>query len=153
MRKRYVIFADYFQFYLWDREMAPEAPTDYSDEDTKRRIKTGANVVVVQSARNMKVPVELEVLDAAPSDDLADWDHVAEASLELPSGKLQLHECTGGPIDDIDVAPGTYRVRAYYGRLDDLSANGLDGNDHYRIALWRAPLASIRVLKQHETAA
>jgi hypothetical protein len=153
MRKRYEIFADYFQFYLWDREMTPEAPTDYSDEDTKRRIKTGPNVVVVQPARNMNVPVELEVLDAAPSYDLADWDHVAEASLELPSGKLQIHECTGGPIDDIDVAPGTYRVRAYYGRLDDLSPNGLDGNDHYRIALWRAPLASICVLKQHEAAA
>jgi len=153
MRKQYEIFADYFQFYLWDREMAREAPTDYSDEDTKRRIKTGPNVVVVQPVRNMNVPVELEILDAAPLDDFAGWDHVAEASLELPSGKLQLHECTGGPVDDIDVAPGTYRVRAYYGRLGDLSLNGLDGNDHYRIVLWRAPSESIRVLKQHETSA
>ncbi len=150
MRKQYEIFADYFQFYLWDREMEPQAPTDYSDDDTRRRIKTGPNVVVIQPARNMDVPVEMEILDAAPPDDLNEWDHVAEASLELPSGKLQVHECTTGPVDDLDVEPGTYRVRAYFGRLGELSADGLDGNDHYRIVLWRAPFEAIRVLKQYE---
>ncbi|HLQ25536.1 MAG TPA: hypothetical protein VK138_06580 [Acidiferrobacterales bacterium] len=98
----------------------------------------------------MDVPVEMEILDAAPPDDLNEWDHVAEASLELPSGKLQVHECTTGPVDDLDVEPGTYRVRAYFGRLGELSADGLDGNDHYRIVLWRAPFEAIRVLKQYE---
>ncbi len=130
--------------------MEPQAPTDYSDDDTRRRIKTGPNVVVIQPARNMDVPVEMEILDAAPPDDLNEWDHVAEASLELPSGKLQVHECTTGPVDDLDVEPGTYRVRAYFGRLGELSADGLDGNDHYRIVLWRAPFEAIRVLKQYE---
>lgn len=151
MRRRYEIFADYFQFYLWDREMEPEAPTEYSDEDVKRRLKTGRNVVVIQPARNMDVPVDLEILDAAPPDDFADWDHVAEASLELPSGKLQIHECTGGPIDDLDLEPGTYRIRAYFGRLADLSSDGLDGNDYYRVAMWRAPFQPVRVLKQYES--
>ena len=150
MRKNYEVFADYFQFYLWDREVAPDAPTDYSEEDTKRRIKAAPNIVVVQPARNMDVPVELEVLPSRPADDFSNWDHVAEASLELPSGKLQLHECTGGPIDDISLEPGTYRVRAYFGRLGELSADGLDGKDHYRIVLWRAPSAPVRVLKQYD---
>jgi hypothetical protein len=122
----------------------------HTDEDTERRIKTGRNVVVVQPARNMDVPVDLEVVKSPPPDDLADWDHVAEASLDLPSGNLQLHECSGGVVDDIALEPGTYRVRAYFGRLSDLTADGLTGNDHYRIVLCPAPSQPIRVLKQYE---
>ncbi len=41
------IFADYHQFYLWDRGMTAEAPEDYTDEDVSRRIKTGPHAVVI----------------------------------------------------------------------------------------------------------
>jgi hypothetical protein len=73
---------------------------------------------------------------------------VAEASLELPSGNLEIHECTGGSIDQITVAPGSYRVRAYFGALSELSEDGLEGNDHYRLVLWPAPFKPVLVLKQ-----
>ena len=130
--------------------MRPEAPTDYTEEDTRRRIKAAPFVVVIQPARNMAVPVEVEVSDAPPALELEGWDHVAEASLELPSGRLEIHECTGGSIDVLPVRPGTYRARACFGGLDTLSDDGLDGDDRYRIVLWPAPFAPVDILKQYK---
>ena len=143
------VFADYNQFYLWDRGTNPEAPVDYTDEDVERRIKTGPNVVVIQPERNTTVAVEIEVHDAEPPFDPGDWDHVAEASLHLPTGQLQVHECTGGPVADFAVKPGWYRVRSFHGGLDAISPDGLEGEDRYKIVLWPAPAADVAVIKQY----
>ena len=147
-RQALEIFADYHQFYLWDERVAPEAPTDWTDADVAHRLKAGPHVVVVSPIRNMTVPVEVEVHLCEPPFNPEAWDHIAECSLDLPSGELQVHECTGGPVADFKVQPGTYRVRAFYGDLDSLSANGLEGRDHYRVVLWPAPPRELVVLKQ-----
>jgi hypothetical protein len=145
---RYAIFADYNQFYLWDRQAAPDTAIDYTDEDVQRRIVAAPNLVVIQPERNMEVSVELEIVAAAPEPDLDGWDHVAEASLALPSGELEVHECTGGSIDVLTLAPGWWRVRSHHGGLTTLSEDGLDGDDRYRLVLWPAPEAPVAVLKQ-----
>ena len=152
MMRRYEIFADYFQFYLWDAGAKPSPPTDYTQDDLVHRIKSSPHVVVIQPVRNMDVPVSLELAETAPPLDLAEFDHVAETSLDLPSGRLEIHECTGGSIDILDVAPGTYRVRACFKGLDTLSEDGLDGDDQYLITLWPAPAAPLVVFKQYEDA-
>lgn len=148
MSRHYEIFADYFQFYLWDAGKMPEPPTDYVEVDLRNRIKAAPFVVVIQPVRNMDVPVTLDLADAPPPLDLDAWDHVAEASLDLPSGRLEIHECTGGSIDILDVAPGSYRVRACFAGLGTLSADGLDGDDRYHLTLWPASAAPVEVLKQ-----
>lgn len=147
--RSYEICADYHQFYLADAEKFEFAPEDYTDEDVKRRIKNGRYVVVVQPERNMTVPVELEILMSPPNDDFSGWQHVAEASLDLPSGKLRIEECTGDVKDEITLDPNSYRVRVYYAGLDTLSFDGLDGDDHYRIVIWPAPVSDVKVLKQY----
>jgi len=142
------VFADYFQFYLWDEGVAPDAPTDWTDADNARRLKVAPNVVVVCPIRNMTVPVEVEVHESEPPFEADKWDHIAESSLDLPSGRLQVHECCGKAVMSCRVRPGTYRVRVFYGELGSLSEDGLDGNDHYRVVLWPAPHAELRVLKE-----
>jgi hypothetical protein len=142
------VFADYFQFYLWDKVAAPDAPTEWTDQDVATHLKADKHVVVVCPARNMKVAVVLEVHAAEPAYNPANWDHIAECSLELPSGQLELHECTGGSRANLPLAPGTYRVRAFLGSLDSLSPDGLRGDDHYRVVLWPAPFGPVKVLKQ-----
>src|SRR4051794_20059316 len=132
------VFADHHQFYLWDEGMSPEAPIDYDDADVERRIKTAAYVVVIQPERDMNVEVDLEVHDSAPAYNADEWDHIAEASLELPTGKLQVHECTGGPVADFELEPGWYRVRSLHGGLGTIDESGLEGSDHYSIMLWPA---------------
>jgi len=150
-KKHYEIFADYHQFYLMDAEEEPFAPENWTDEDVQRRIKAEKYIVVIQPERNMTVPVELLILDSELQDDFQDWNHVAEASLDLPSGKLQIIECpTGDVIDEIVLSPSTYRVRAFYGDLDKLSFDGLEGDDHYKIVMWQAPFENVRVLKQYK---
>lgn len=146
------LFADYFQFYIWDKAVLPEAPTDWTDEDVAHRLKAASNVVVVCTVRNMMVPVELEVFGSEPELKAESWDHIAECSLDLPSGQLELHECTGGSRGVLSVVPGSYRVRAYFGRLDSLTEDRLSGEDHYRVALWPAPSSQLHVLKQWHSA-
>ena len=152
MKKHYEIFADYHQFYLWDHGESPEPPIDYDDDDIKRRIKAAPFVVVIQPERNMNVQVTIEVRDTAPIDDFDAWDHVAEASLDLPSGRLEIHECTGGSIDILDLPPGPYRIRSHHAGFATLSQDRLEGNDHYTLSLWPAPLTPIKVLKQYPDA-
>ena len=142
------VFADYFQFYLWDKGVSPDAPTEWTDEDVANRLKSAPNVVVVCPVRNMTVPVEVEVLASEPMLQAGLWDHIAECTLELPTGQLELHECTGGSAGVLPVVPGSYRVRAYFGRLGSLSADHLSGEDHYRVVLWPAPSNPLRVLKR-----
>ncbi len=149
MIKRYQIFADYFQFYLWDADERPNAPEDYDGEDIRSRIKAAPFVVVIQPIRNREVPVEIELPPAPPLLVLDDWDHVVEASIDLPSGRLEIHECTGGSIDILSVTPGSYRVRACFAGLGTLSEDGLDGDDHYHITLWPASPAPVDVLKHY----
>lgn len=88
MKHFHQIFADYHQFYLWDKNAVADAPTDYNEEDIRRRIKAAPHVVMIQPARNVEVPVEVEFFAEAPSLDAASWDRIAEASLELPAPQL-----------------------------------------------------------------
>jgi FtsP/CotA-like multicopper oxidase with cupredoxin domain len=142
------VFADYHQFYLWDRGMTAEAPEDDTAEDVGRRIKTGLYVVAVQTERDSTVPVEVEIHDADPGFDPAAWDHIAEASLHLPTGRLQVHECTGGPVAEIKVEPGWYRLRSAHGGLAAVNRRTSEGGDHYQVIMWPAPPAEPQVHKQ-----
>lgn len=148
--QRFKIFADYFQFYLWDETTAPEPPEVWSDEDCRRRIKVAPHVVVICPVRNMTVPVEIRIHEKEPSCDAEQWDHIAECSLNLPGGKLEIHECTGGSAGRFEVAPGCYRLRAQYGALDTLRDNHLDGDDHYLIDLWPGSGIDLKIVKNYD---
>jgi len=141
------VFADYHQFYVQDGGVSPDAPTEWSDEDVARRVKVAANVVVVCPVRNMSVPVEVEVASAEPSVDLGAYDHVAHCSLSLPTGILQVHECTGGELLRLSVAPGTYSVLVLFSSLGSLDASGLEGQDSYRVVLWPGNERALAVVK------
>lgn len=141
------VFADYHQFYVQDGGVNPDAPTEWSDEDIERRVKVAANVVVVCPVRNMSVPVEVEVATAELSVHLGAYDHVAQCSLSLPTGYLQVHECTGGELLHLSVAPGTYSVLVLFSALGSLDESGLNGEDSYRVVLWPGTDRPLAVVK------
>jgi len=93
------------------------------------------------------VPVQIEIHDSEPDDDSEDWDHVAECSLHVTGNKITVEECCGEPIADFTVDPGWYRLRSFHGGLATVK-NDWDGKDHYRVALWPAAAAELRVIKQ-----
>ena len=146
------VFADYHQFYLWDAGTNPEAPEDYTPVDVERMVKVAEHVVVLQPVRNTTVPVRVELHEVDPGFDERDWQHVVECSVRLPTGKLQVHECTGGAQLDVEVARGTYQVRALFTGLQTLSPDGLDGDDRYVVVLWPGELLPLHVVKQQHGA-
>lgn len=142
------VFADYHQFYVWDGGVEPLAPEDWSDEDVTNRAKVAENVFVVCPVRDMTVPVRISLLNSEPALDMKRYDHVVQGSVALPTGQLQVHECTGGEVLAWKVKPGTYRVLALFSGLGTLSANGLEGQDTYHVALWPGAPVPLEVLKQ-----
>ena len=97
MQKRYEIFADYHQFYLWDHGAMPDAALDYTEEDLQLRVKTAPFLVVIQPERNMSVPVELDILDGPPDEAFDLWDHVVEASSTCPRAGSKSTNARAGP--------------------------------------------------------
>ena len=100
----------------------------------------------------MDVPVEIRVEESEPPLDLDAYDHVAETSVDFPSGQLVV----AGNADywpdaaRIEVAAGTHRVRALYSGLGTVSGDGLEGEDAYEVVLWPAPSEHDRVVKRYE---
>jgi len=142
---QFKVAAEYHQFYLMDDERQPSIPETVSDEDMARRIRSAPHIVVVHTASNTRVPVSVEFLSEAPREDLASWDHVAEFSLELPSGRAVLAGCTDYIPDcpRIEARPGTYRGRVFSAGLSGA------GPEKYRVALWPGKLQAPTVLKQY----
>ncbi|WP_147045695.1 hypothetical protein [Methylobacterium gnaphalii] len=143
------LFADYFQIYLHD-ENHPELPDDYTPESLARRLMAGPYGLILHTARNMTVPVCVEWHAGRPEPELDGFQHVAEAGIACPTGRLVL----AGLTDDAAVAPrlavkpGPLAARVSFAGLDTLDASGLEGDDRYLVQLWSAPMtAGIAVLK------
>jgi hypothetical protein len=134
----FYIFADYFQFYLQDEEAVGGLSEAWTTTAHKRMLGIDSGTIVVGTVRNMTVPVDVEVLERIPRQSLDSWDHVVDCAIEVASGKLVIAGCTDyfPEAARISIAPGTYRVRVYYGRLGSIGEDRLKGDDRYHITLW-----------------
>lgn len=147
----YELFADYFQFYLQDEQAKGDLSNSWTSEAVERELALAPGTIGVGTARNMTVPVTVEVREHAPAkEDFSIWDQINECSIDVPSGSLVIAGCTDdfSDADRIPLSPGCYRARIYYGQLHDLSDDGLDGNDHYKIVLWPYEDSELKILKQ-----
>jgi hypothetical protein len=152
-RYQFVLDADYHQFYIEDVAAdvtADEVADAWTEETVADMLAPGRGFVRFGAARPEQVPVEVRVEDSEPSVDLGAYDHVAEASVEFPSGRLVIAGSTdwlGG--SHIEVESGSYRVRLLCSGIDTVSDDGLSGHDAYTVLLWRADPAPATVLKRH----
>jgi hypothetical protein len=146
----YNLFADYYQFYLQDENADGDLSDSWNEQAVKDLLAIAPGTIGVGTVRNMDVPVEVEVRDSAPEDNFDGWDHVVECGIEISSGKIVVAGCTDYFPDAarISVMPGNYRARIYYGDLDSLSEDGLDGDDHYKVLLWPSNDMNVRVIKR-----
>jgi hypothetical protein len=146
----YQLFADYYQFYLQDESVSGDLSNSWTEEAVNRLLAVAPGTLGVGTVRNMTVPVVVEVSDREPDEDTTGWDQVNECTLEVPSGRIVVAGCTDYFPDAarIDVSPGTYKARLYYGNLSALGEDGLKGDDRYQVVLWPGSPGPLRVIKQ-----
>lgn len=151
MNYEYSIFADYFQFYIEDENSLIDTSVVWIELAFKDFMAVAPGFIAIATVRNMDVPVEVEVIDSELPENLDKWDHVTECSLSIPSGRLVIRGCTDyyPDAERIHLTPGNYRIRIYYGGLDTVSVNNLEGNDHYRIVMWQGEYLSPGVVKRY----
>jgi hypothetical protein len=139
------VVADFQQFYLMDDQRQPPMPEAIAEDDLIQRIRVAPFIVVFQTASAARVPVSIDVVSSAPTDNLAQWDHVAEFSLAVPSGRMVLAGCTEYVPTAVRITaePGEYRGRVYVGGLTPGAV------ERYRIVLWPSTVAPSTVLKQY----
>lgn len=150
-RQEFTIYADYHQFYVLDAGAALDAtgnPDFWTREAFTRMLAVNPGILGIGTGSAGEVPVTLHADREAPSVDLADWDHVVEAGLQLASGQLIVCGCTQPREEGVQVplASGSYRARVCYGRLDSVVDE--QGEDHYSVFLWPAEASGVRVMKQ-----
>ncbi|MFA1547308.1 hypothetical protein [Actinomadura chokoriensis] len=141
-------YIDYHQFFL----MEP-GEQDYSPEEAGALISTTGEAVIVHTGiANGDVAVHVEIHDHEPLVDDADWEEVAEASLQVEEGTLMVR-CLMADPPDLPVltpaGPGLYRVRAH-GSGRDTAYDGCVSRSEevYLFQIWAAPYLPLHVLKQ-----
>ena len=69
----------------------------------------------------------------------------------MPSGRLVVAGCTDyfPDAERLSLDSGCYEARVLSANLDKLSDDGLVGDDHYRVELWKGNATPLKVLKQH----
>ncbi|MGL5446103.1 MAG: hypothetical protein ACRDBL_02200 [Rhabdaerophilum sp.] len=140
--------ADYFQFYIADATQF-EIPTVYTEETAKIRLQSDKGILVITTARNMTVPVRVELHSQKPEINLTKVDHAVEGSLQT-SGRMVVAGLTDylPRAAHFSVPAGNLCALVVSTGLGTLSADGLDGQDRYSVHLWPCASQGISVLRQ-----
>lgn len=147
------MFAEHYQFYVCDSSADPgELSVFWPQEARDRMLLVHDTILGIATVRNIEVPVQLDLLSGKPGKEhLDDYDQVIECKLSLPSAAV----CISAATEDfsetrkIDLDAGEYGVRVYWGGLDEVDAEGFEGEDYYRIALWKTDKPpELKILKQ-----
>jgi hypothetical protein len=141
------ILVDHGQIFLHDcafdfREV--ELDLLYNEESSDRHLGVAPDVLAIFTAKwHGIVSLDLIVRSDPPDDAFADWVNVAEASLDLPTGCVVALAPESSSEDGLRVKlpSGMYRARVYAGGIDTVDEYMMEGQDHYRVALWPAPFA------------
>ncbi|MBU8538770.1 hypothetical protein [Falsiroseomonas tokyonensis] len=148
------LLADYHQFLLCDAVAWPDAPVFWPEAVLRARLNLAPGMLVVSTVRNMRVPVRVLLHPARPALDLAAFDHVAEAPLHAPSGRIAILGLTDAQDSAATAAVPQLPLRALvtFAGLGTLSADGLEGADRYTVHLFPGTETGVTVLRQWEEA-
>ncbi len=153
LARNFTLFADYFQFVVMDEASDDDFSQLWSDEALNRMLAVGRSAVCPGTLRNVDVEVELRVCETAPDVALDEFDHVAEASLSIPSGVLVVMGCTGYLPDAprVEVTPGSYNLRFLVTGVATIKNEWEPAEERYIVYLWPGPSQEPRLLKHWRT--
>ncbi|MFF5701285.1 hypothetical protein ACFY7H_02040 [Streptomyces sp. NPDC012794] len=149
------LFADYFQVHVLDEG----SEGDFSGVWTEQTVVDGLGVMedalAIGTAVNDTVAVSVHVLADQPHYDSDDFDHIVEASLHVPSGRLIVMGCTDY-LDDaarFEVPAGRTRARASRRNLAAAvrrleSDEEPEATEEVRLQTWPAPFSVPHIVKR-----
>ncbi|MFH8411473.1 hypothetical protein ACH4FX_42980 [Streptomyces sp. NPDC018019] len=149
------VFADYSILLVQDEGayLGDQPDPAWFDTLAADWINTAPGIIGIGAARPFDVPVTVDVRRTPSADDAErqQADHVTEAGLTLPSGRLLIFmQDFDDGLPRISLAPGTYAVRIYSHGLRTVSEDGLEGEDRYHVVLWPTDEEhSAQVLKRY----
>ena len=133
----------YHQIYLLDETESPPYPEQIDDADLDRRIKVIPFLLAIYTTSDEELEFDIKITPAQDGDDELRWDHIVEAPLAIPSGKLIIAtpESYLPDAPRVTVAPGIYCARVA-GR--GLNANG---REQYLVSLSPVASDSVTIIK------
>ena len=150
------LYADYHQIHAFDEGSQADLGDAWTDQAMADHLAVSQDAVAIGAAVNVNVAVSVEVLDGPPVADLAEFDHVVEASICCSSGQLVVMGCTDFEPDArrFPVVTGWLRLRASQSNLDRAYRAGIDSDEdpqtmeRLRLQAWPAAQAPVVVVKR-----
>lgn len=150
MKYELSFFSEYGQFYITDRNNCGNTGSKdfWSNEAFEQRLAVEIGIIGIRVENDEAiVNSEIEVIDCENINfEIDSFDHIAEASLKIESGYLQITECPSQQVElEVKLEPGEYRVRVYSKNLD--LAYSSEPKDFYKIEVWKDKYSERKVIK------
>jgi hypothetical protein len=145
-------FTEYYQFYIQDA--TTKASTDseifWTAQASEDKMAVEEGLLGISVAKYAEIQVQVNIHQQKQNIfNLQDYNHIVEASIDAPSGILQILNCTGMEKQlELTVIPGTYIVRSSSANLSTVQND--TGNDFYVIDIYPSEKKERTVLKKYE---
>lgn len=151
---RFNINAEYFQFVLMDEASQDDFSEIWTKEAFARLLAVAEDAICPGTIRNVEVPVEVVVVDGRPEIDTSACDHIVEASLSIPSGRLVVMGCTDYLPDAprVEVSPGIYEALYVIRGVQTITTEWDPADDLYTVYLWKGERRSPKLIKHWNAA-
>ena len=144
-------YTQYSQFYIEDKEIKTEInPSEFwSEEAHSDGLALENGIVGIRTECYGPVKGEIIILRKRNDNINFDlYDHIVEGSLKVESGIIQVLDCPTNSVHaEFRIEKGIYRVRVYSSNLS--SVVGDEGDDYYKIEIWKGDDLERKVLKKY----
>ena len=147
MRYKLNFYTQYSQFYLSGDNISPNL--DWDENGYNERLGVFKNLLGVYTECYGNVRGEISILKEENTEiDYNLYDHIVEGGLEVKKDKTQIIDCPNNSVElEIPIQAGLYRVRVYSSNLSNV--DGDDGDDYYKIEIWKDDNLERKVLKKY----
>ena len=127
--KEFLTDSTYHQFYVADRELEQDAPTDWTDDDVSNRHLTAEHI----SALSPESDIDARIISCGQNDPIPEFpdkpDFEVRTQIEVPSGEVGIYGWPWELEDQYEVSPGTCHI-LFRGFKIDLKE---DEQDYYLV--------------------
>jgi hypothetical protein len=153
------LFADYFQILVLDEASETSLDRAWNDSTLSDRIVALRDVLGIRTEVNVDIEVDVEWSTEPPGLDAERFDHVAEASVEISSGRMVVMGNSDHLPDAhrVEVIPGWVRIRVQKSNLGNAVAADIESDEssetieRIRIDAWPAGPSGVEVLKRWQS--